>query len=595
MNKLLNKKILKSEEKRRTLNDYFVLNGLALSIGIISGLGAIGFRYLIAFFHNLFFHQELSFYYDSSSYVSSPLGLFIFIAPMIGGLLVGLLTYYLAREAKGHGVPEVMSAVVANEGKIRPRVSIVKSFASALSIGSGASAGREGPIVQIGAGAGSTIGQYLKLSAQDTRTLLACGACGGIAATFNTPIGGVIFALELILIEFKTRSFIPLVVSSVFASLISRTFLRSNEPAFGMELSYSLVSPYELIFYLLLGLIAGIVGMIFIRSLYGTESFFDKLKIPDYIKPMIGGLSVGIIGLLCIWKFGHYFIFGVGYAATSDVLAGTIKSELLPLFALLAILIFLKIFATSLSLGSGGSGGVFAPSLFIGAMVGGAFGIVVNILYPSITAPYSAYALVGMAAVFAGTSRATLTAIIILFEMTLNYSIILPLMFACVVSDALSTVLSKETIYTKKIIKRGIRYPYEREADILEMLFVKDFMRTNVKTVNEEMSVGEVTGIILHTGLQVFPVLNKKDDLIGIVTYSDLIEPIEQNKLDVLVKDIDIKEMVTIYPDETLKRALKQVVLGDYDCLMVVDRNAPKKLVGLLSRSDIISAYRKEM
>ncbi len=594
MNKLLNKKILKSEEKRRTLNDYFVLNGLALSIGIISGLGAIGFRYLIAFFHNLFFHQELSFYYDSSSYISSPLGMFIFIAPMIGGLLVGLLTYYLAREAKGHGVPEVMSAVVANEGKIRPRVSIVKSFASAITIGSGGSAGREGPIVQIGAGVGSTIGQFLKLSTRDTRTLLACGACGGIAATFNTPIAGIIFALELILIEFKTRSFIPLVVSSVFATLISRMFL-GDHPAFGMELSYSLVSPYELIFYLLLGLLAGIVGMIYIRSLYGTESLFDRLKIPDYIKPMIGGLSVGIIGLLCIWKFGHYFIFGVGYAATGDVLAGTIKSELLPLFALLAILIFLKIFATSLSLGSGGSGGVFAPSLFIGAMVGGAFGLVVNMLYPSITAPYSAYALVGMAAVFAGTSRATLTAIIILFELTLNYSLILPLMFACVVSNALSTVLSKETIYTRKLIKRGICYPYEREADILEMLFVKDFMKTNVKTVNEEMSVGEVTGIILHTGLQVFPVLNKKDDLIGIITYSDLIEPIEQNKLDALVKDIEVKKMVTIYPDETLKRALKKTVLGDYDCLMVVDRNAPKKLVGLLSRSDIINAYRKEM
>jgi CIC family chloride channel protein len=200
-----------------------------------------------------------------------------------------------------------------------------------------------------------------------------------------------------------------------------------------------------------------------------------------------------------------------------------------------------------------------------------------------------------MAAVFAGTSRATLTAIIILFEMTLNYSIILPLMFACVVSDALSTILSKETIYTRKIIKRGICYPYEREADILEMLFVKDFMKRDVKTVNEEMNVGEVSDIILHTGFQVFPVLNKKDDLIGIITYSDLIEPIEQNKLDVLVKDIEIKKMVTIYPDETLKRALKKTVLGDYDCLMVVDRNAPKKLVGLLSRSDIINAYRKEM
>jgi len=524
--------------------------------------------------------------------LSNNLGIFVAIIPAIGGLIVGLLVYFLAREAKGHGVPEVMEAVAIRGGKIRPRVTVVKALASSVCIGSGGSAGREGPIVQIGSTIGSTFGQKLHLPPGGVKILLACGATGGIAATFNTPIAGVIFAIELILFEFKTRSFIPLVISSVIATIISRAFLGAA-PAFLLpEPAFSFVSPFELIFYLLLGLIAGITAVFFIHMLYGVENLFDRIKIKPYFKPVIGGLTVGIIALFLPQ------IFGVGYGSVSAVLneqmlrVGIGSIFVLAMFFL--VLCIAKIFASALTLGSGGSGGIFSPSLFIGAMIGGAFGVIVHSFYPDITASYGAYALVGMAAVFAGASRGTLTAIIIVFEMTTDYFIILPLMFACVVSDAVSSLMSKETIYTMKLARRGVSISHDMEVEVLSSMYVKDAMVKKVITVHEDTAIGELAHLIQVTEHMGYPVIDHEDNLVGIITNHDIHNAIGEGKYTLKVKELESKRLVVVHPEDTLEVAMNQMVIRDISHVPVVDPKNPKRLVGFITKGDVLKAHHKK-
>ncbi len=577
---------------RQEIKEYIVLGWLAVIVGMIAGIGAVIFRYLIRGVNTFFFFST-----DSYTFTENSLGGLVFLAPMIGGLIVGILVYKFAREVKGHGVPEVMGAMLTNKGKIRPRVGIVKILASSITIGTGGSAGREGPIVQIGATGGSTLGQALGLSVNDTRALLACGAGAGIAATFNAPLGGIVFAIEIILLEFRTRSFIPLVISSVSATIISHAVLGSAI-AFPVKNLYTLTDPLlEMPLYVLLGIIAGFTAMLFITVLYKFEGAFDKLKIPNYVKPMIGGLLLGIIGLICLHFLGHYHIFGVGYGTVMPILEPGISGALgtvgLGLLLLLIGLALMKILATSLTLGSGGSGGVFAPSLFIGAAVGGAFGVAVNMLFPSIQTPYSAYALVGMAAVFAGASRATLTAILILFEMTSQYEIILPLMFACVVSDAVTKIFSKETIYTAKLTRKGIRYSYEREINILETILVEDVMTKKVSCARDEMTVEEISDIILKTGYQGFPCVNADNKVLGIVTHNDVRDAMSKGLAGARVGDIETKkDLVVVYPDNTLEEAMELIAATGFGHLPVVSRRESMKLVGFLTRKDILKVYK---
>lgn len=558
-------------------NEYVVLSLLALLVGIATGLGAVLFRGMIIWFQKGFFL--------GGSPLSNPLGIMVFVVPAVGGLIVGIIIYHLAREAGGHGVPEVMEAVAVKGGRIRPRVAAVKSVASSICIGSGGSVGREGPIVQIGSAIGSTMAQKLHLPPGGMKILLACGATSGIAATFNTPIAGVIFAMELILFEFKTRSFIPLVIASITGTVISRALLGPN-PAFLIP-EYGFVSNYELIFYLLLGLIAGIASVFFIHMTYGVEDLFAKIKIKPYFKPMIGGLMIGIIGLFVP------YIFGVGYESVDAVLNENNGTTFVVAVQMLLVLCIAKILATSITLGSGGSGGVFSPSLFIGAMLGGAFGFVVTSLYPDITATYGAYALVGMAAVFAGTSRGTLTAIIIVFEMTLNYSIILPLMFACVVSDAVSSLMSKQTIYSEKLARRGVSISHDMEVEVLSSICVKDAMVKNVISVHEDTTIRELGHIIQVTEHMGYPVVNEKDHLVGMITHHDIHDAIADGKYDLRVKDLESKHLVVVQPDNSLEEAMDVMVARDISHLPVVDPRDPKKLVGFLTKGDVMKAHQR--
>jgi CIC family chloride channel protein len=561
-------------------SDIILLNVLAAVVGALCGYIAIGFRFLISFFRELFMYKELKLVTEAGSPSNSPYELLIIFAPAVGGLMVGLLTYYLAREAKGHGVPEVMAAVVTKGGVIRPRVALIKSLASAITIGSGGSAGREGPIVQIGSASASAIGQIMRFKGNIVRVLVACGAAGGITATFNTPIAGVIFAIELILLEFKTRSFIPLVISSVIATVISRIYLGTS-PAFEVPL-YSFKNPLELLFYLLLGIIAGLIGILIIRSLYWTEDLFDNLKIPAWIKPAIGGLLLGLL----FFKFRY--VMGIGYETMHEVLHQNLALEVM------VILVFAKILALSLTLGSGGSGGVFAPSLFIGCMLGGAFGSAVHTLFPDITASYGAYAMVGMAAVFAATGRATLTSIIIIFEMTRDYNIILPLMFACVVADAVSFLLQKETIYTEKLARNGIQIFQDMASDYMMGITASDIMSTDLATVTFDTSGTEIARLINKTDHHGFPIVDEKGNLAGIVTDFDIRAARKRRQLNRSIKELPLRELTVAYKDETMNSVVGKMLSKKIAHIPVVERGNPEKIIGLITRTDIMNINKRE-
>ena len=546
----------------------------ATLIGVGAGFGAIIFRWMITFFQNLFFTQGQHTLAFLGSY-------YVIIIPAIGGVIVGLIVYFFAREAKGHGVPEVMLAVAIGGSRIRPRVAAIKALVSSICIGSGGSVGREGPIVQISSALGSAIGQLFRLSEDKKRILIACGAAGGIAATFNAPLAGIFFGLEVILREYGTRYFSSVVLSAVTATVISRTFLGSS-PAF-VTPPYELLSNYDILFYFVLGLLAAIVGWLFIKVLYKCEDIFDAIKIPSYLKPALGGLLLGLIGL--------YFpqIFGVGYPSIEKTLNG----QLGPL--LVFGLIGLKIIATSLTLGSGGSGGVFAPSLFIGAMLGSSFGTFLHLVFPGISVSPGAYALVGMTAVFAGVAQAPISAILILFEMTGDYKIMLPLMIACVISTLVVKWISSDSIYTMKLARRGIDILKLKNEDLLEKIKVSEAMFRKVITVNESKTVSDAESLLKSTSHRGFPVLDSNGRLKGMITHQDIYNALKDGRGGITFAEIMSDNLVTCYPEETLKNALEKLGAHDIGRIPVIENNDTGKLIGLITRKNIISTYNKAL
>jgi CIC family chloride channel protein len=560
---------MENKEKIKALTDFLLISIYAAIVGIVAGLGAVLFRYLIGFFHNLFLFGKLSFSYDSNMHFTSPFGVWVILIVTLGMFIMGYIIERYAPETKGHGVPEVIDAVLTNGGKIRQVVALVKIIATAIGIGAGESAGREGPIVQIGASFGSTLGQILNLNSRDTILLLAAGSAGGIAATFNAPIAGVLFAVELILPEFSPKNFIPLIISSTVATSIARIFLGA-EPTFIVS-SYKIVSPFEYSLYFLLGIIAGGIAILFIASLASMEKTFDKIKLPKYTGPVIGGLSVGILGYLLLKSTGHYYIFGVGYSFITDVLTGRHI-----MLIVVVILIFAKIFATSISLGSGGSGGILAPSLFVGAATGSAFGIIAHHFFPALTAPPAAYALVGMAAVTAGTTGATLTTIVLAYELTHEYSVILPLMLGAVTSSFVVTFLYGYTMYTEPLWrKRKIVFHGRRYLDLLSMIFVKDAMISDgIGAVYEDESAGTAKKMLKQHKIAKLIVLNKNKEPIGLIRGVDIED---DNKL---VRDyyMPMDNKVSLY--NTLLYAMYKMRDTKTDVLAVVDQNG--KIVGVL-------------
>jgi len=561
------------------IGDHLVMVLLALLCGLASGYGAILFRALIKLCQTLF--------YGNAHTLAAVLALPWFwrlLAPALGGLIVGPLVHYLAPEAKGHGVPEVMEAVHLKGGTIRPRVVMVKALASAVCIASGGSVGREGPIVQIGSALSSTIGQLFKLSPRQLRTLVACGAASGIAATFNAPIAGALFAVEIILGDFGVTQFSPIVISSVVATIVSRHYL-GDFPAFEVP-GYSLASPYELFPYMVLGVLAGFIGLLFMTVLYASEDFFGQLTLSPFAKAALGGLMVGAIGI----KLPH--VFGVGYETINNALVSQ-----LPL-AMLLLLLFAKILSTSITLGTGGSGGIFAPSLFMGAMAGGVLGTLVHQLFPAHTATSGAYALVGMGAFVSGVTHAPITAIIMIFELTDDYTIIPPLMAACVISTLIATLIRKDSIYTLKLRRRGVDLFQSTDVNVLKTIKVREVCHKGVQVIRDDAPFAEVVDRVLKTRHNVVFVVDLEGCLVGTISRSDLHRFIglpkdRQNQLKAWqVANLDV---VSVGPDETLDVAAQLLTSLKVDELPVVDPRRKCQLMGSIREADLVAAYNREM
>ena len=585
---------------RIRLSETTILIATAIIIGAGTGLGAIFFIWLIESVQWLFF--------EGSETLFGGIGRWLLILiPAVGGLIAGPIIAFFASEAKGHGVPEVMQTIALRGGRIRPRVVVAKIAASAVCIGSGGSAGREGPIVQVGAALGSTLGQWLKLSSGRIRNLVACGAAAGIAATFNAPIAGVIFAMEVILGELHMGDLGNVIISAVTASTLARVFL-GDYPAFTIP-RYAMQTPWEVFLYALLGVLAAFAAVGFIRMLYWFEDLFDEWKFPDALKPAIGGLLLGVLGFAYPVALGWGglsgteaatnlpitenipHVFGAGFEVIEQALLGQAP------FLLLFALIFFKPLATSFTLGSGNSGGVFAPSLFAGAALGGAFGLLVDRVFPGATAGAGAFATVGMAAVFAGAARAPFTAILIVFEMTNDYRLMVPLMAAVIFSMIVAEHLHKESIYTLKLTRRGIRLRRGRDVDVMENITVEEVMRSAPEPIPGNMPLRMVPSLMDKVRMHGLPVVKEDGGLCGVVTVQDVEHAVDadENNLDLPVTQFCSQRLVVAYPDETVQRALERMSHRDIGRLPVVDRSSPSKLVGWISRADIVRAYERAL
>jgi len=542
----------------------------AVVVGLGGGFGAVGFRALIdaeTYFAFALLGARLA-------ALLGPFGLIVQLA--IGGVIAVLIASKFAPEARGHGVPEVMEAVALRGGEMRPRVIAVKALASATSIGFGGSCGREGPIVQIGSAIGSVAGRLARAPAPIVRTLVACGAAAGISATFNAPIGGVFFAAEVILGEFAPRSFAAIVVSSVVAAVIGRAFL-GNHPSFNAA-GFVLVSPAELVFYACLGFVAAAWATGFVRLLYGCEDAFDALRWPAWVK---GAVGFGLVGVVGIW-FPQ--VFGVGYASVQQVLDGHVAAR--HALALAA----LKPLATSLTLGAGGSGGIFAPSLFTGAFLGDSFGRVVHDLFPSWTAAPAAYGLVGMAAVFAAAAEAPITAIMIVFEMSGDYTIILPLMVCVVIAAVLGRRFLGATIYERKLLRRGIDWQRVRRPRFLSRVYVGAIERQPPVVATPEESATDVARRLAGSDELAVPVC-KDGRFIGVVHASDLAHAMATGEAGHAIATIVRASPAQLSPRDSVERAATLMADGAVPLLPVVD-DATNKLQGIVTRRDVLQIYR---
>lgn len=548
-----------------------VMLTMALLVGVSSGFGAVAFRWLVGVAEVFFFHTL-------QEWLSFLGGYGLVIAPALGGLLVGLLVHFLSPESAGPGVAPVMEALTLRGGRIRPIVIAAKPLATAITLGSGGSGGRVGPIVQIGSAIGSALSQLARLSDKRTKSLVAAGAAAGLAATFNAPLAGVMFAVEILLAKFELIQFTSLVVAPIIASLIGHAYF-GDAPALPIPVSAP-PNVWELPIYGLLGFCAALVGVAFTRALYLVHDTFDAVTFPSYLKPAVGGLIVGVFGL---WIPQ---ILGIGSDSVEAVVFNRLTLESLAVFGLA------KLVVTSITIGSGGSGGIFGPSLFMGAMLGGTFGRLVQRVNPAVPVPPS-YALVGMAAVFGAASHAPITAILMLFEMTRDYNSILPLMLSTVISAVVARHLVRDSIFTVKLSRQGIDIHAGKDLDLMSTILVREAMTPmeDMSTVEPNTPLTELARIFDETHHHGLVVIDQDRRLRGVVTLGDLERAQAQQQMRGLVKHIHSTNVHTVFPDESLEQALRHFGVLDVGRVPVVDRGRRNQVLGVLRRGDIVRAY----
>lgn len=545
------------------------IGGLALLVGLGVGVAIWLFKTAIELIRSLLFERLLP-------QLTPPGTWTVILLPALGGLVVAWMAARFWNDEKLHGTANVMQAVALAGGRLHYRVAPLKALGAALSIGSGASVGPEDPSVQIGASLGSFFGQKLRLSDERTRTLTAAGAAAAIAAAFNAPIAGVFFAIEIILGEIAGEALGMVLVAAVASSVLTQA-VEGSAPAFAIP-AYSLHSAWELLLYFVLGALAGPIAAFYIRLLYQMQDLFARWDVPRPLKTAGAGLTVGLVGLFLPQ------IFGTGYETIGQIL----NRNTFPLTLLLALMVA-KTILTPLSLGGGFVGGVFAPTLFIGSALGGAFGLIAAELFPGLGIAPAAFALVGMAALLAGAVHAPLTAILLLFEMTGDYRIILPLMFAVAVSLLISRRLQPDSVYALGLARHGIRLERGRAVDVLEALTVREIMHTDLTALRESTPLEEAQAILDRSRRHGLPVLNKEGGLVGIFTLSDLDRALQSGLQT--VGEACTRQLVTATPDETLAAALRRMSARDLGRLPVVEPDNPRHLVGMLRRADMIRAY----
>ena len=533
------------------------LSLLALGLGVVTGFGAVIFRDLIGLIHNLLFTGRAVIHYDANIFTApSPWGALVILVPVVGAIGVTFLVTNFAPEAKGHGVPEVMDAIYHKGGVIRPIVALVKSLASAIAIGSGASVGREGPIIQIGSALGSTFGQMIRMPAGQRIALVAAGAGAGIAATFNTPIGGVMFAIELMMPEVSVETFLPVAIATGTATFVGRWFF-GDAPAF-------LVPPLQamavdsnallvLVLFAVLGALSGVAAAGFIRGLHLAEDLFDRIK-SRYLRHMLGMLILGILMYLLLRTLGQYFVDGVGYATVQAVLTGQIST-----FWLLGLLAMCKLLATSLSLGSGSSGGIFSPSLFMGATLGGGFAALLNTFLP-LQLSIPAFAMVGMGAMVGGGTGAVMTAVTMIFEMTRDYSIVMPMIVAVAMSTGTRRMLSRETIYTLKLVRRGRAIPKARHANMFLVRPAREVMDSDIQVLSSEASFDDYLRQPEHAGRLRHVVVTDKGHIYGVIRVNTgLRRGLEGAHTGLSLGDVASRNFTVVGEDETAFDVIRRI------------------------------------
>jgi len=533
------------------------LSLLALGLGVVTGLGAVLFRDLIGLIHNLLFAGQAVVHYDANVFTApAPWGALVILVPVLGAVGVTFLVSNFAPEAKGHGVPEVMDAIYYKAGVIRPVVALVKSLASALAIGSGSSVGREGPIIQIGSALGSTLGQIVRMPAGQRIALVAAGAGAGIASTFNTPIGGVMFAIELMLPEVSVDTFLPVAIATGTATFVGRWFF-GDAPAFHVPALQAMAIDSSallvLLLFAVLGALTGVAAAGFIRVLHLAEDIFDRIG-SRYLRHMLGMLLLGVLMYLLFRTLGQYYIDGVGYATVQAVLAGQMST-----FWLLGLLFVCKALATSLSLGSGSSGGIFSPSLFMGATLGGGFAALLNMAgLPTLSVP--AFAMVGMGAMVGGGTGAVMTAVTMIFEMTLDYSIVMPLIVAVAMSIGARRVLSHETIYTMKLVRRGRAIPKARRANMFLVRSARDVMDADIQVLPAETSFDEYLRQPEHAGRLRHVVVIDKDHITGVIRVNTgLRRGLENSTTGVNLGDVASRNFTVVGENDTAFEVIRSM------------------------------------
>jgi len=561
------------------LPEYVFLVLVAFIIGTFSALGSYLFLKGVEFLWEHCFLPVLTF--CQSSFFNR---IIIPFLPLTAAFLLFILTKLFSSQIYGYGFPTFLTNVNLRGGVIRIKDMLGRILGSLVTLGLGGSAGQEGPIAQIGGLTGAIISRFFVASEQRRRTFIACGSAGAIASVFNAPIAGVFFAQEIVLLgDFELTNFMPVVVSSGMGTIIARIFF-GNKPVFQLP-PYSFITYWELFFYIILGVFLGLLAYFFIRVFYAIKESFSNLPFSPYFKPFIGFFLVGLIGMF----FPQ--IFGVGYAQVQTVLDGQMELNLM------LILVFLKIFATAITLGSGGVGGMFSPAFYIGAMAGGSFGAIVHHFFPEITATYPAYAVVGIAAFLAALTHAPVTAVFLAFEMTGDYYIILPILFASVIGVIIAYAFSRDSIDTYELSQKGINLHAGHERNVLASVKVKDAMTHNVVVVPEDMTFSEFIRFVRDKKHTCFPVVNEKGELCGIISFQNFREILAEEgpKDHIRVKDMGTKEVITAHPEDSLEKAMDKMRYHHIERLPVVDPNNPKKLVGFLSQRDVWAAYNKAL